>query len=309
MGKTENGIVSVNAYGILDGITFPLIFKIFKPKSRLKEKEIYKTKPQIAIEIIKELKQIGFNFKIVLADSLYGESGDFIEVLNHHKLNFIVAIRSKHSVLMPQGWRVRYTTWKKFDRVFSHGDTEVRYIREIVFGKRRSIRYWQITTDNVELPENSTWFIMTNLPGNIQKSVGNTYGLRTWIEYGFKQVKDELGWADYRLTDYSEIEKWWEVVCSAYLMISLQSIPFKELDKKVRRNQKELEAKFSQHQWWDEGQSSKNVLNNLRLIIQPYIFFCLINPWLKVFEIPILKQGFLALINIMNEFNAYVPDG
>lgn len=104
---------------------------------------------------------------------------------------------------------------------------------------------------------------MTNLPGNIQKSVGNTYGLRTWIEYGFKsslvpggslqawkgrpegQVKDELGWADYRLTDYSEIEKWWRVrvVCSAYMMISLQSIPFKELDKKVRRNQKELEAK------------------------------------------------------------------
>lgn len=309
LGKTENGIVSVNAYGILDGITFPLIFKIFKPKSRLKEKEIYKTKPQIAIEIIKELKQIGFNFKIVLADSLYGESGDFNEVLNHHKLNFIVAIRSNHSVLMPQGWRVRYTTWKKFDRVFSHGDTEVRYIREIVFGKRRSIRYWQITTDNVELPENATWFIMTNLPDNIQKSVGNAYGLRTWIEYGFKQVKDELGWADYRLTDYSEIEKWWEFVCSAYLMISLQSIPFKELDKKVRRNQKELEAKFSQHQWWDEGQSWKNVLNNLRLIIQPYIFFCLINPWLKVFEVPILKQGFLALINFMNEFNAYVPDG
>ena len=41
---------------------------------------------------------------------------------------------------------------------------------------------------------------MTNLPGNIQKSVGNTYGLITWIEYGFKQVKDELGWVDYRLT-------------------------------------------------------------------------------------------------------------
>lgn len=34
LGKTENGIVSVNAYGVLEGITFPLIFKIFKPKSR-----------------------------------------------------------------------------------------------------------------------------------------------------------------------------------------------------------------------------------------------------------------------------------
>lgn len=146
--------------------------------------------------------------RFCVGDSLYGESGDFIEVLNHNQLKFVVAIRSNHSVLMPQGWRVRYTTWKKFNRFFSNGDTEVRYIREIIFGKRRHIRSWQITTDKVELPENTTWFIMTNLPGDIQKSVGNTYGLRTWIEYGFKQVKDELGWTDYRLTRYEEIEKW-----------------------------------------------------------------------------------------------------
>ncbi len=310
LGKTENGIVSVNAYGVLDGITFPLIFKIFKPRSRLKEKDLYKSKPQLAIEIFNELREMGFKFQIVLADSLYGESGDFIEAVNHHQLNFVVAIRSNHSVLMPSGARVRYTRWKKFDRVFTNGNTEVRYIREIVFGKRRNIRYWQITTDSVELPDNSTWFIMTNLPGDIQKTVGNTYGLRTWIEYGFKQVKDELGWADYRLTDYEEIEKWWEVVCSAYLMVSLQSDIFKHLEKdSFTKKSSQFEAKFREHQWWDKGVGWKNVLNNLRLIIQPYVFFCLIAPWLKVFQIPILEQGFLHLINIMNEFNAYVPDG
>jgi SRSO17 transposase len=37
--------------------------------------------------------EMGFKFQIVLADSLYGESGDFIEALNHHQLNFVVAIR------------------------------------------------------------------------------------------------------------------------------------------------------------------------------------------------------------------------
>jgi len=29
----------------------------------------------------------------------------------------------------------------------------------------------------------------------------------------------ELGWADFRVTDYSSIERWWEVVLSAYLLI------------------------------------------------------------------------------------------
>jgi SRSO17 transposase len=50
------------------------------------------------------------------------------------------------------------------------------------------------------LPENSTVFVMTNLQGNIKKSLGNLYGLRTWIEYGFRQDKQELGWTDYRFT-------------------------------------------------------------------------------------------------------------
>lgn len=310
LGKIENGIVSVNAYGILEGITFPLLFKVYKPRQRLKENEKYKTKPQLAIEIVKELIALGFKFKIVLADSLYGESGDFIEVLNENQLNFVVAIRSNHSVLMPSGWRVRYNRWKKFDRVFSTGDKEIRYIREIIFGKRRTIRYWQITTDCVELPENSTWFVMTNLPGDIQKSVGNTYGLRTWIEYGLKQSKNELGWADYRLTEYSQIEKWWEIIYSAYLMVSLQSEVFQSLDKEqaqVKPNS--ILEKFHQHPWWDSERGWKNVLNNLRLIIQPYVFFCLIIPWLKVFPISSLRRGFLELINLTNEFNAYLPDG
>jgi SRSO17 transposase len=37
LGKTENGIVSVNAYAVVEGITYPLLFKIFKPKNRLKK--------------------------------------------------------------------------------------------------------------------------------------------------------------------------------------------------------------------------------------------------------------------------------
>jgi hypothetical protein len=89
-------------------------------------------------------------------------------------------------------------------------------------------------------------------------SVGNNYGLRTWIEYGFKQAKDELGWADYRVTDYQSIEKWWEIVCSAYLMVSLQSKIFKGADepKQVTSTLDKLERQFRQHQWWDKGQGS-----------------------------------------------------
>ena len=35
VGKVDNGIVSVNAYGVYERITFPLTFKVFKPKGTL----------------------------------------------------------------------------------------------------------------------------------------------------------------------------------------------------------------------------------------------------------------------------------
>jgi len=307
LGKVENGIVSVNAYGVLDGLTFPLIFKLFKPQKRLKQQDTYKMKPHLAREIIEELLAFGFRFELVLADSVYGESETFTGILNRFDLKFVAAIRSNHSVLIGPGQRVRHTRWQKFNRLFSNGQSEVRYIREIVFGKRRTIRYWQITTDKDKLPDNSTWFIMSNLPGAINKTVGNDYGLRTWVEYGFKHAKNHLGWADFRLTHYQQIERWWEVVCSAYLMVPLQfnqssSANHQDADKQ----QLDLLDKLVTHPWWSEGNGWKHKLNNLQLITQPYIYYCLVKFWLKVFENWYLRVGFSWLISIMNEFIGYV---
>jgi len=50
----DKGIVSVNAYGIYENISFPLSFQIFKPKETLKRSEQYKTKIDLAGEIITE---------------------------------------------------------------------------------------------------------------------------------------------------------------------------------------------------------------------------------------------------------------
>jgi SRSO17 transposase len=266
-----------------------------------------KRAPQLAEEIIRELQAFGFKFKLVLADSLYGESGNVIGVLEELKLNFIVAIRSNHGVLVGPGQRVRYNNWRAYQQHLSHRQAERRYIREIIFGKRRSIRYYEITKSDTKNPKSDTWFIMTNLPGNIQLVAGNLYSLRTWIEYGFKQVKNELGWADFRLTDYSSIERWWEIIFSAYLLISLQAQAFQnEAARNIQLNSSLLEStgEFALHPYWEPGTNWKSALNNLRLIIQPYIEWCLIEPWLRVFPIPGLKRGFFKLIEIMNGFRA-----
>jgi SRSO17 transposase len=294
LGKTDNGIVAVTAYAVLSGMTFPLIFEVYKPRERLQPGEKYLTKPEIAGVMIRKLRSMGFRFNLVLADSLYGESSKiFLSVLNELNLNFIVAIRSNHRAWGITDSKVKYSDWKRFKRVFSDLSSENRYIREIICGQKSDIRYWQITTDKEELPKNTTWYVMSKYPEITPREVGNFYGLRTWVEYGLKQSKNELGWADFRLTHYPQIEKWWEIVFSAYLLVSLHSEQLLKLPP-------QSESRFSSHPWWNQGNGWNSILNNLRLILQPFALFNLIKPWLTVFTVPKLSEGFFQLQMIVN---------
>jgi SRSO17 transposase len=67
LGKVENGIVAVTTYGLLEGMTFPLMSRVYKPKERLKAGDVYQSKPVIAGEMIVTLIEMGFKFKLVLA--------------------------------------------------------------------------------------------------------------------------------------------------------------------------------------------------------------------------------------------------
>ncbi len=52
--------------------------------------------------MVREIKQMGFEIELVLADSLYGESeSKFLGCLEELKLNFVVAIRKNHGVWLP----------------------------------------------------------------------------------------------------------------------------------------------------------------------------------------------------------------
>lgn len=300
-----NGIVSVNAYGVLGTTTFPLAFRFYKPHSRLKPGDVYKSKPQLAIELIEELRGLGFQFSVVLADSLYGESGEFRRALWGQGLRYVLAIRGNHGVWTAPGEHKRYTNWQPYTRVMSDGEREQRYVREIVFGTRGAVRFYQLTTDPKTQPKETTVYLMTNLPGRIQRSVGNTFGLRTWIEYGFKQAKDELGWADYRLTEAAAIARWWEVVMCAYTLVSLHSadLMITARESSTDPSTPPVEA----HPHWQHGSGWRPQLHNLRLLLQPFLCACLLLPWLHLVPIPHLQAGLGELSALMNTVRSLVP--
>lgn len=160
---------------------------------------------------------------------------------------------------------------------------------------------------------------MTNQPGKIEETIGNTFGLRTWVEYGFKHAKDDLGWADYRLTDYASIERWWELVMSAYTLVSLQTEDFAALDHVAAAasppHAPDLlppapAPPLNAHPAWDTGNGWKHHLNNLRLLLQPYTASCLLLPWLHLVPLPhvqAVQAGFAALGSLVDTFRLALP--
>jgi hypothetical protein len=82
---------------------------------------------------------------------------------------------------------------------------------------------------------------------------------------------------------------------SAFLMVSLFADQFNDSCPLAHQQ-------FVQHPWWDKQSGWKNLLNNLRLVIQPLICFNWLKRWLEVFPIASLHLGFEQLTHRMNAF-------
>jgi hypothetical protein len=80
------------------------------------------------------------------------------------------------------------------------------------------------TTDPARLPGHSSWYLLTNLPRPANRhsqqadlaEVVRLYGLRNWVEQGYKQVKGELGWADFQVRSDRAIRRHWALVCCGF---------------------------------------------------------------------------------------------
>jgi hypothetical protein len=85
------------------------------------------------------------------------------------------------------------------------------------------------TADPGTLPDKATWYLVTNLPrpGGPREAdsdhpaaslaeITRIYGIRHWIEQSYKQVKDELGWADFQVRSDTAIRRHQTLVNCAF---------------------------------------------------------------------------------------------
>lgn len=224
LGKIDNGLVTVHIIALLGHLTFPLTWRVFKPKSRLREGDVHASKLALAIEMLKEIAQWGLHVELVVGDSAYGMSGEVVRCLKELNWDYALSIRSDFALRLSKDEEVWCKPWVQVERRFVDGETQLRWAQEVVWGKERAERYVLMTTDKTTQPANETSFVRTNLSGEGWLGhLPDAYGRRTWVEAAFRNQKTELGWHDWRLTRWEHIERWYEMVLSAYLLVSREA--------------------------------------------------------------------------------------
>ncbi len=83
---------------------------------------------------------------------------------------------------------------------------------------------------------------------------------------------------------------------SAYLMICLYSESFNPAIASISEI-------FENYELWDQGKGWQSLLNNVELILRPYLYFNFILKWLKILPIPQLSLRFPKLIAEINDFD------
>ena len=250
IGKVDSGVVTVGSLWADRRVYYPLAVEPFTPKQHFAAGErdpAYRTKPQIATELVTRAVADGIPFRAVVADSFYGENDTFRTGLTKLGVGYVLALRPSHAWWAPVGTTgslaeaARQAAWDGPDapgdwqpvvRPFRDGHTETWWALEVAvepYGPSKRHRAVIATTDPATLPEPTTWYLLTNLPAPGMAPVAapglppadlaevvRLYGLRTWVEQSYKQVKYALGWNAYQVRTDRAMRRHWALVCCAF---------------------------------------------------------------------------------------------
>lgn len=239
LGKTDSGVVSVTSLWADEAVYWPVDYEPYTPKHHFakgKADPAFRTKLQIAGELVAAAVAADLPFRAVVADSFYGEDAGFRQRLHELAVGYVLALKPSHTWWHQSGtvgalweaaglagWRGADApgAWVAVERRFRDGHAERWWALEVAagpYGPGRGLRAVVATTDPATLPDHATWYLATNLPATDADlaEVVRLYGLRMWVEQAYKQTKYALGWAQYQVRSDAAIRRHWQLVCCAF---------------------------------------------------------------------------------------------
>src|SRR6266700_2489999 len=232
-GKTDNGVVTVTTLWADERLYYPVHALPYTPARHFakgKNDPAFRTKLAIGADLAARARDAGFVFRAVCADSAYGDQDGFRGELRQAGLPFVMALKPRRGTwaygpdahtpvdaARALAWHGPDDPgdWQPVTRAFRDGHAQTWYAADAELGWQGpdgTTRLVVATADPATLPDKATWYLATSLPrpGGLREAesphpaaelaeIVRIYGIRHWIEQSYKQVKDELGWADFQV--------------------------------------------------------------------------------------------------------------
>ena len=237
--KTDNGVVTVTTPWTDGRIYYPAHAEPYTPAKHFakgKSDPGFHTKLRIGTQLARRAEAAGFAFRAVAANSANGDQDALRGELAQASLPFVMALTPPRGTwaygpdahtpvdsARAPAWNGPQNPgdWRAVTRTIHDGHTETWYPADATLGRwgpDGTTRLVVATKDPATLPEKSTWYLATNLPrpggpreqdseypaADLEEVV-RIYGLRHWIEQAYKQVKNQLGWADFQVRSNTAI--------------------------------------------------------------------------------------------------------
>jgi hypothetical protein len=240
-GKTDSGVVTVTTVWADERLYYPVHAVPYTPAKHFakgKNDLAFRTKLQIGADLAIRARDAGFAFRAVCADCAYGDQDGFRSELADAGLPYVMALRPRRGTwaygpdahtpvdaARALAWSAPDDPrdWRPVTRSFRDGHAETWYAADARlgwWGPDGARRLVVATADPGTLPGKATWYLVTNLPrpGGPRAAdsphpaaslaeIVRIYGIRNWIEQSYKQVKDELGWADFQVRSDTAIRR------------------------------------------------------------------------------------------------------
>lgn len=245
LGKVDNCQVGVFATLGRDHYSTPIDFRLFLPEkwtndsSRCREAKVpeehivFKTKPELALEMVLAARQNGVRFKWVGFDSLYGDNPAFVRSLADNGEIFLGDIHKDYRIyhedprpsvpvsskpgkkptkLRAQIRSMRVDKWvakqsvDSWKRVTIRDTTKGKLRADILHrrvwvwdGEEKKARKWHLVVRReINSPEKLKYSLSNASPGTSIHRLAFMQAQRYWVERPFQDAKSQCGMGDYQ---------------------------------------------------------------------------------------------------------------